>query len=120
MPSNDFDDLFGDGIDDYYDDDEDEYDGAAMNYEKLGLDWPEPLMAPVRFYVEGELSGDIKWNNIDAQIQLQVPYRESNRAEYERNKKYYGTSANPYGYNFSCRIRPFTQSESSAPESLLH
>lgn len=93
----------------YYEDDYEEEEEEMNQYEKLGLEWPGgPFMAPVKWRVEGILTGDVKWNNINAKIQMYIPYPESERASLEEHIQRYGRNANLYKKIFSVNVRPFT------------
>ena len=76
---------------------------SMQNYEKLNLEWPGgPRIAPVRFYVDGVLDGDIKWNNIDALIKIEIPYSVNSLLKFP------SSTASKIDHYFSCKIRPFT------------
>lgn len=93
--------------DEYYDEEEEPED--VDEYGKLNLPWPGgPFVQPVRWYVEGILTGDIKWNNIDAQICLHIPYPETEKDKVQQIRDMYGDDANVTKRTFFVRVRPFT------------
>ena len=89
------------------DEDEDMRFKVTNLYEKdLSQYWPEKLCAPLIWRVTGDLSGDINWNNIDAQIILNIPYSLDKKQEAEDYYKRYNSQAN--SAQFGVYIRPFT------------
>mgnify|MGYP001610293494 FL=1 len=95
--------------DDYDEEEDSEEHRDVSQYEKLGLEWPGgPYVQPTRWYVDGFLGGDIKWNSIDAKIYMQIPYTEARRAEFEAHRKLYRTGIHPYVNTFQAYVRPFT------------
>ena len=66
-------------------------------------------ISPVTFTVTGDLSGDIDWNNIEAQITLLVPEIKSAKWTPDTIATYVRRQGEiPYEYKYSAKVSPFT------------
>ena len=67
-----------------------------------------PRIVPTEFYVDGDLSGDINWNNINANIYLRVhaPKELYSPESAQKYKRKYGCL--PFDFQFEAQVSPFT------------
>src|SRR3990167_1475471 len=99
--------------DEYYDDDEAEDEMSRYSTDKYEqvVPWVNQLerISPVTFTVTGDLSGDIDWNNIEAQITMLVPEIKSAKWTPDTVAAYVMRYGNiPLEYEYLAKVSPFT------------
>ena len=95
--------------DDYpYEDDEYEEEDVTDSYIKKDLPIPgeEFCESPI-FEVIGSLTGDIKWNNMDAQIKWKIPYFKHEKNKHDNYVERSGGCVY-YPFNYNVKITSFT------------